>query len=211
MENLESILAENMRRFNTKNLNEMAQDAVAEFIKDAKIRAGLKLGYNFIGPSKQVGDNLFSYNPTTDEMEEWTNAHILFNTSDTNMLIQGQMASYKFQDANGQTLKNPIKKWIARPLTLIQPNYMRVEKLAPNSQWIDVIGIMMQFMDSKAIIAGGKQFLDALKIQSPPMATNQDLFKLVQVKRNDKNWMYGWSINKYAVYAMYGFKPVEPK
>jgi hypothetical protein len=66
-------------------------------------------------------------------------------------------------------------------------------------------------MDSKAIIAGGKQFLDALKIQSPPMATNQDLFKLVQVKRNDKNWMYGWGINKYAVYTMYGFKPVEPQ
>jgi hypothetical protein len=208
MENLESILAENMRRFNTKNLNEITT-AAENFIAQAK--QDLKLGYNFVAGSKLFGDNTFSYNSKTNEMEEWANAHILYDTR--NMLIQGQMASYKFEDASGQPVQNPIKKWIPQPLTLIQPDYTKTARAAVGApiKWIDAIGMLMTYMDSKAIIAGGKQFLDALKIQSPPMATNQDLFKLVQVKRNDKNWMYGWSINKYAVYTMYGFKPVEPK
>jgi hypothetical protein len=151
MKNLESILAENMRRFNTKNLNE--QDTSGTPLVTAEY-AKLKPGYNYIPPANATEQGVtLAYGGTDSEGQTFNDAHVLLSADKTKGLIQGiYMMGPNSKPALRAALLDPVKQ------TVSLLNTFTFETAFEN---------MIMYIDKNAIASGGKQWLKQIGIPIP--------------------------------------------
>jgi hypothetical protein len=150
MENLESRLAENMRRFNTKNLTEQSNSAV-RFAED--IMPTLQPGYN---KKEAFGTPI---NARTGVFNEWRNVHLLVPTAKNLAIASGDMSA---PVAPNTPLNYAPTFAIITTLT----DAKSVVPLGPLTMEL-LIKVVMIHMDGPAVTAGLGTFIRSAKVPMP--------------------------------------------
>lgn len=192
---LQNLLAENMRRFNTKNLSEQAQVAAPgegqAFVDESY--AKLKPGYNSI-PNDPKSDLILGIQSNKDVVS-FRNAHILLSSDKTRGLIIGTQIISDKQLVNTYAIlqKTASLQVVPQPVKL-------------------TFGIalehMLTYIDSDAIAKGGKAWLAAAQVPMPTrMTSTADIVALIKIidKTNSKGLAKQFEVKKQGLMTAFNF------
>jgi hypothetical protein len=155
MKNLESMLAENMRRFNTKNLSEdLNLNAAADFA--GMILPKIQPGYDF----QTAFHTLVSAGSNT--INSWRNVHSLVATSKKMVIVVGEMAPPAA--VAGQEKYAPMFAAINASGLVVPQGALTMESL---------LGAVIRYIDGAAVEKGLKTFIQQAKVPQPtqPLTT----------------------------------------
>lgn len=166
---LQNLLAENMRRFNTKNLSEdLKLNQSADFA--TKILPMIQPGYDF-----QTGFHTI-VSPRENTINSWRNTHLLVATNKKAIIAFGEMAPPAL--VAGQEKYAPMYAFLNDTGNMRKAGALTMESL---------LGNVMLFIDSAAVDKGLKTFIQQTKVPaSTQPLTSQSLlaiatkFKAVQ-------------------------------
>jgi hypothetical protein len=207
MKNLESILAENMRRFNTKNLNEQDFEKTSpgrNLALDVKAAmTTLKPGYNMVS-----GQRPLTLHVDKRKNSSFFAAHVLLSGDRRNLLVFGPSTITKRSSDNSE---EELKKSNA-PAELVLISYpsgyesdsTEYRTKITNMTFENAFEYIVQWIDPQGIVAGGSNWLSELKLSKPTTLTAESIVAFITKldPTKSKNLMSNYVSKKTALNSM---------
>jgi len=207
MKNLESILAENMRRFNTKNLNEQDLEKTSpgqNLAQDLKIAmATLKPGYNMVS-----GQRPLTLHVDKRTISSFFAAHVLLSSDRKNLLVFGPSTITKHSsDKSEEELKKsnaPAELVLISYPSGYESDSTEYRTKITNMTFENAFEYIVQWIDPQGIVAGGSNWLSELKLSKPTTLTAESIVAFITKldPTKSKNLMSNYVSKKTALNSM---------